>query len=120
MENLQVFLNENLKKGKKLLTVQAGIFFKVIYHSPCSLFRQNKIKYGQNLDKFTIFFLNYLIRSKPSGRFFQIFVAFSEYLNFRRIRESTQVHFHNKWKRSNNFTDEQSLIGTDTVILVII
>ena len=37
MENLQVFLNENLKKGKQLLTVQAGIFsfliFKVIYHS---------------------------------------------------------------------------------------
>ena len=30
MENLQVFLNENLKKGKPLSTVQAGIFSVLI------------------------------------------------------------------------------------------
>ena len=36
----------------------------------------------QNSEKYPTFFRNYLVTSKQSGIFFQIFVAFSKYLNF--------------------------------------
>ena len=39
----------------------------------------------QNLIKFPTWFWNLLVTSKQSAIFFQIFVAFSEYLNFREI-----------------------------------
>ena len=43
----------------------------------------------QNLKKYPILFPNYFITSKQSGRFFQIFAAFSDYMNFNNaIRRS--------------------------------
>ena len=44
---------------------------------------------SKNLKKYPIFFFwNYLVTSKQNWRFFQIFVAFSEYLNFRSLQIS--------------------------------
>ena len=54
----------------------------------CGLLRKPELISAEQADKVQIlwechkFFFNYLVTSKPSGIFFQIFVAFSKYLNF--------------------------------------
>ena len=85
-------------------------FYYKFYKSP--LLKVQMLWEGQkNWKKSPILFWNYFVTSKRSGRFFHIFVAFSENLNFKimgmtEILRSIWLFSTNKIKSSQSFSKQ--------------